>query len=740
MAESQKGASSSIKSKEKSSLLDLDIGKDFLSSWKSLNVTKDDTMDFDFGPVGKVKNKAFKDMDFTFDGDFDKLSSFRVDMSDIDMSSPLKKGGKLKERAKEDSVSGNNQEKADSFAFSFDFNELDNFSFEPSLTKKEKQPNKNQDREESTNKNECQSSGIRLTENIGALEDGTNLKLPESGGEISSTPDIEVGGVMDFASTIENLPSQSVANGIGPSKPATDDNCPSKSATLENKVASHGERTSPEKTISMNTEEMDQDMCHPEKTTSQETFQQRTMQYVSVQSLSENSSARDAASEFQEEVSSQQTKLGCISNSEQKVNVGVMTTSGSNDGNSPSEHLALQHTGSFPSDNGERSKFGGESHELLGDKDGAEPAESGSLFENTVGTDELREPMHDTKAYTENQYSTSEHFVAPLSSGTPVGSLMPVNERETGAIRSRFFRRSDETESQLEQALSTQTKTLLGSKKIGTRLLSPADERREHADAKDAQSGSKLVGISRLQPRESSARGEPVQSGSRTSIKGLNIIGRDGFNADGTQSGSNLIGASRPHDRDVTKGETASRINETNIKDHDAFSSGINAPSLSEQTNKSASQRSANPRLLVLGKKSIHNIKNTCVEGNKISPVTAARRAPDLTVLNLSRGNGAKHAPRNSTFQKDGRSLRSLDQNMDLQRREVSNITHSVDKEKQTPPTPPLKRKTFEESIGNSLTLNPSKRLLQSPRENRSLSYHLLSIWSNLTISVVSCT
>ncbi|CAK9175590.1 unnamed protein product, partial [Ilex paraguariensis] len=46
---------------------------------------------------------------------------------------------------------------------------------------------------------------------------------------------------------------------------------------------------------------------------------------------------------------------------------------------------------------------------------------------------------------------------------------------------------------------------------------------------------------------------------------------RDGFNADCTQTRNKLIGASRPRDRDVTKGETTSRINETNIKDHDAF-------------------------------------------------------------------------------------------------------------------------------------------------------------------------
>lgn len=42
----------------------MDFGKDFLSSWKTMSVADGDAMDFDFGPVGKGKKKAFN---------FDKL-------------------------------------------------------------------------------------------------------------------------------------------------------------------------------------------------------------------------------------------------------------------------------------------------------------------------------------------------------------------------------------------------------------------------------------------------------------------------------------------------------------------------------------------------------------------------------------------------------------------------------------------------------------------------------------------
>ena len=62
-------------------------------------------------------------MDFNLDGDFDKLSSFKIDMPDLDFSSPSKNIAKAKEKSKEETNSGKQQEKKDRFTFSFDFNE-----------------------------------------------------------------------------------------------------------------------------------------------------------------------------------------------------------------------------------------------------------------------------------------------------------------------------------------------------------------------------------------------------------------------------------------------------------------------------------------------------------------------------------------------------------------------------------------------------------------------------------------
>ncbi|KAH7568822.1 hypothetical protein JRO89_XS06G0057200 [Xanthoceras sorbifolium] len=128
MAESRGGASASVNPKEKKSLLDDDIGQDFFSSWKSMSVTQDDAMDFNFDTVSSGKKKTFNfeklDMDFNLDADFNKLSSFKVDMPDLDFPCPSKKTAKPKERT-EDSSKINCQGKKDHFSFSFDFNDED---------------------------------------------------------------------------------------------------------------------------------------------------------------------------------------------------------------------------------------------------------------------------------------------------------------------------------------------------------------------------------------------------------------------------------------------------------------------------------------------------------------------------------------------------------------------------------------------------------------------------------------
>ncbi|KAI3974303.1 hypothetical protein MKX01_030972 [Papaver californicum] len=127
MVESPKEAASNCKNK--SSLLDEEIGKDFFSSWKSLSVAVDDAMDFTSASLskdskGKKSNNFDKlDMDFALDGDFGNIpSSFKIGMPDLDFSSPPRRPGKPNERNGKEFESGKLENKQDRFSFSFDFN------------------------------------------------------------------------------------------------------------------------------------------------------------------------------------------------------------------------------------------------------------------------------------------------------------------------------------------------------------------------------------------------------------------------------------------------------------------------------------------------------------------------------------------------------------------------------------------------------------------------------------------
>ncbi|CAM0882659.1 unnamed protein product [Alopecurus aequalis] len=124
MDESRKRAASNANAKNISSSLDEDFGNDFLSSWKVPKPGKD-TIDFDVESVPKNSKKfSFDNLDdFGLDGAFDKMPSFKMGMSDLDFSSPLKKKPKHSSSNENDLSEGQKETEKDNF-FSFDFNDL----------------------------------------------------------------------------------------------------------------------------------------------------------------------------------------------------------------------------------------------------------------------------------------------------------------------------------------------------------------------------------------------------------------------------------------------------------------------------------------------------------------------------------------------------------------------------------------------------------------------------------------
>ncbi|KAG2600798.1 hypothetical protein PVAP13_5KG544300 [Panicum virgatum] len=143
MDESRKRDVPTANAKSISSPLDEDFGNDFLSSWK-LPKSGKDTIDFSVDSVPKCSKKfSFGNLaDFGIDGAFDKLPSFKMGMSDLDFSSPLKKKVKHSSSNDDDISDGKKESAKDNFSFSFDFNELGKFSLDAKLGIEEKSMSK----------------------------------------------------------------------------------------------------------------------------------------------------------------------------------------------------------------------------------------------------------------------------------------------------------------------------------------------------------------------------------------------------------------------------------------------------------------------------------------------------------------------------------------------------------------------------------------------------------------------
>ncbi|KAK7841049.1 uncharacterized protein CFP56_015988 [Quercus suber] len=462
MAESQKGTSS-IKSKEKTSLLDDEIGNEFHSSWKSM------------------------DMDFNLDGDFDKLSSFKVDVSDHDFSCSPKKTAKPKGRSGEERSSGNNKGKKDGFNFSFDFNS--------SLMKEGKKSNKaSESKGIASERSQCQVSKLNLTEGNGRCDEsslmnedknsyktseskGVALDLTEGNGRCDDSSSMKVPATKSaVTSKVETL-----IGGQGECNSFNNDST-SKSETFKNLVLTHGGRTSPGKTIMMSAEETDQQIC----------------------------SSQDMGSHHEDSACK----------------------------NSPLMHITA------PDNNdAERNKTGG--NEPIRFVDDMEPAESSEqdldMEDNTVTNISSQMP-YDTEGVKKNEGSTSKLSLAPLDRVVDTRTL--VKGKEDGDIHSISCKREEETGPKVHQPSGTKFPSI-GSKRVGAIHLSPSSEKckqcfmpsndrlfdifcnREGLNANDTQTGSKLVHTTISVARELT-KDRPLLLGSENNVKNLSKISLTG--------------------------------------------------------------------------------------------------------------------------------------------------------------------------------------------------------------------
>ncbi|XP_063941935.1 uncharacterized protein At4g18490 isoform X2 [Daucus carota subsp. sativus] len=458
MAEKQKESLSSAKSKEKTALFDLDIGKDFLTSWKSMG--EDDQMDFDFSTVAKGNKKPFKfdnmDMDFKLDDDFGKISSFNVDMSDLDVSSPVKKTGKPSGKSKEVSAEKKTQGKSDRSTFQFDFDGFDDFNFGPSSGKISKQTNANQDAARSPSLSGSLGFGTHFKETIGASE-----------GDATSKFDSQLGGEPNSLSKEKSHTS------------LTDVQMPSKSEVAKDEATNLVGPISPQKPICGSTNETDHEKCEGERSTQQEPDKE-TCQNLSLLSLSENSSSHQIPHNPTEEVGCLVRKESTYSDSEQSIS-GEKTDIGFKSGNLHLDKLPVDIACSQSND-GENSEFSGDNPVLKDNNDDAEPAQSGTQIEQTSTTTASKKMLHEIETDGETMNVTSELVATPSDTMDTIieatgDKELPGPKRVKNVVRSKYFKGSDEAKLQVQQSSVTQINAAaFDRQRIQTFQLSPADE------------------------------------------------------------------------------------------------------------------------------------------------------------------------------------------------------------------------------------------------------------------------
>ncbi|XP_074331289.1 uncharacterized protein At4g18490-like isoform X1 [Apium graveolens] len=741
MAEKKKDSSFS-KSMEKTSLLDLDIGKDFLTSWKSMSVTEDDPMDFDFSKVTKGNKEAFKfdnlDMDFNLGNDFGKISSFSVDIPDLDVSSPVKNFAKPDEKPKKVSTDVKTQGKLNESTFQFDFNQFEYSSFGQSSTKKAKQTNANQDELSLST-----SGSPVLKETTGASEGKTT---PKSDSQLCGEPD---------PWSKEKLQT-----------PLVEVQTASNSEFSKDQATNMRATTSPQKPISNCKQETFQNNCPKERITSIEPNGKDKCPNSSVQSVFENSSTHQTASYSQEQVDCLAGKERTNTGSEQslfhdKTDLGMDCWDSQID-KFPADIAGLQ------SNDGENIQFSVHNNVQVDNRYNAKPGQDDSQFEQT-STSAPTKVFCETEADEETTDLTSEPIMQLNSETAGGGREMSGPKCVTKVVMSKYFKGSDEAKSQLQQLSLSKLKTATFDRKmieavqlrfadkggtVGDNAM-PDEESlpnirsenfKELDDTKSIQQESLsqlkvgAIGSQRFTTSQpctgderkldnkskfvSLPKSRPL-SREQTKVDTINVrsqgtpsnqtSNRGGF--DSYDARNFLTNTSKLRDMDVARGEAVKNGIENNAKDPNTFSSHVETSSLNEKANGSASLLGLNPRLQVSGMKSTQN-KNNSPDDKKVSHFKDGIRASVLSDLNSMRTGETIYPPSKLTRQKDTKLLTNSGQGAKLKENTRLTVANQTDTREQEPLNPTLKRKNIEETSANLVLLKPTKRLFVSPGGN----------------------
>ncbi|XP_019424566.1 PREDICTED: uncharacterized protein At4g18490 isoform X1 [Lupinus angustifolius] len=697
MAEQHK-ESSSADSKEKSSLLDDKNGKEFLSSWKSMSMADDDAMDFSFDTVPKGRKKTFDfdklDMKFNLDDDFGKISSFKVDMSDLDFTCPPKNSSQSKDKKGESS--GTKAGKQDGFNFSFDFNELDSFNLDSSSTNGDTNSNSNL-RKKGVSTEGSDSEGpkkpkINDDESGHASNNSMAMKPPVSEKLETSKVDNVVGNLGNVASGQGGFASKFLSSG-----------------NLDMPIEIQTSGIS--KTIRAN--EMDEERDLPEKIKSAESKPEQVITKAPSQPACQSDSGQDTIPEQHKKMFSSGTKVINVSGDKEKA-TDKATCVDSEGVDLQSEQPSLVLVTKSDSSVGEATNLGSSAEEVTNDP---HKKNNDISFEN-ISKNAFKKISCDNDV-TENKKPALECHLASETSKPVVDRMMLMKDNELQGMQPNISRRPEEKCFLKHLSSTAGTKVISFSSQkscdMSPRSISQA---RESYRSKDTQIGSKSVRDS-LRGSDKLNRDGLALNHSTDDLKSCSNS-RESIVSDLMPSASKLAGNMQSFHEEVLKSKAMLLETGKSTKEVNMLSSQVNPSCLTEKTAKNTTQVSVKPKAEVLGKESSQKPRITSIEGNKISSFKTGKITHALSSLKALRNVGANMVLAAPLYQKEAISKVKSGQNMEIQSPTASKNDHLTSSgDNQKPQMPFLKRKATEVSEVDLTSLRSLKRLSQSPNNNR---------------------
>ncbi|KAL2321090.1 hypothetical protein Fmac_030059 [Flemingia macrophylla] len=668
MAEQHK-ESTPADSKDKKSSLDDEIGKEFLSPWKPMSMADDDAMDFSFDTVSKNKKKTFDfeklDINFDLDGEFNKISSFKLGMSDLDFTCPPKKNSQSKDKKE---VSGAKSGKQDGFNFSFDFNELDSFNLDSSFM----------------NVDTTSNSSPRK---VGVTTEGSDIegdKNPKTNGDDVHASNDSTAIKSQASERLETLRVETMV--------AKQDSSVSKFSSSGNLDLPIENQTS-DINRCKSTENIDQEKDLSEKKRFTESKSEQVINMACSQSVGHSDSEQQTISVQHTKVFSSGTRVISVPVDKQKVNDNAthectkMSSSGArvinpsgdrqevNDKatNVNSDTLDLQLEHSFPHHITESERSVGEAINLgRSTQEGVtidpQPENKYTSGENINKAEALKKISCDNDSRG-NKKTTSECCLASASSKPVTEKMMPIKDKKLQDMQSNMLGKLEDKRSLKQPSSTVGTKSIsFGNKQNADLLLGTITQARSN----DTRLGSQLVDDS-LKDSSKLMRDVAVLLGSKDDIK---------------------------------RSSTSST------------SSEVNPSCLTPKTDRITTQVSVSSQPEASDKESSQKSRISSIEGNKPS-FKSCKITPALSSLKSSR-NFVANKVLTTLHQKETSSLVSSGQTKEIQGIRSSKNGHLIDSsDNQKPSTPFLKRKSIEVSEADFTSLKSLKRISQSPSKSR---------------------